>query len=112
MLTNHPYAQSCLFTALNAAPDIFEHLLQALAVHAHLDPRVEKYVCEKLGLKPAALSTQIIQRDRHAEFMTVLALIASSIDRWARASAPGSSAHTTSAPPGRNRATKSSNTAV
>lgn len=55
----------------------------AVGTHAHLDPRVEKFVCEKLGLKAAALSTQIIQRDRHAEFMTVLALIASSIDRWA-----------------------------
>ncbi len=55
----------------------------AVGTHAHLDPRVEKFVCEKLGLQPSALSTQIIQRDRHAEFMTVLALIASSIDRWA-----------------------------
>ena len=55
----------------------------AVGTHAHLDPRVEQFVCEKLGLKPAALSTQIIQRDRHAEFLTVLALIASSIDRWA-----------------------------
>ena len=48
-----------------------------------LDPHVEKFVCEKLGLKAAALSTQIIQRDRHAEFVAVLALIASSVDRWA-----------------------------
>ena len=40
-------------------------------------------MCEKLGLKPATLSTQIVQRDRHAEFMTTLAVIASSIDRWA-----------------------------
>ena len=55
----------------------------AVGTHAHLDPRVEKSVCERLGLRPAALSTQIIQRDRHAEFMTVLALIACSIDRWA-----------------------------
>ena len=55
----------------------------AVGTHAHLDPRVEEEVCAKLGLKPAALSTQIIQRDRHAEFMTVLALTASSIDRWA-----------------------------
>ena len=45
--------------------------------------RIERQVCEKLGLKPATLSTQIIQRDRHAEFCTTLALIASSIDRWA-----------------------------
>ncbi|MGI9088330.1 MAG: adenylosuccinate lyase [Chthoniobacterales bacterium] len=55
----------------------------AVGTHAHLDPAIERAVCEKLGLKPAALSTQIIQRDRHAEFSTTLALIASSIDRWA-----------------------------
>ena len=55
----------------------------AVGTHAHLDPRVEKSVCEKLGLRPAALSTQVIQRDRHAEFMTTLALVASSVDRWA-----------------------------
>lgn len=55
----------------------------AVGTHAHLDPRVEVYVCEKLGLKPAALSTQIIQRDRHAEFMTTIALVGCSIDRWA-----------------------------
>jgi adenylosuccinate lyase len=55
----------------------------AVGTHAHLDPRVERVVCEKLELKPAALSTQIIQRDRHAEFMAVLGLIACSVDRWA-----------------------------
>ena len=55
----------------------------AVGTHAHLDPRVEEQVCARLGLQPAALSTQILQRDRHAEFHTVLALIASSIDRWA-----------------------------
>ena len=55
----------------------------AVGTHAHLDPQVETSVCAKLGLKPADLSTQIIQRDRHAEFMTTLALIASSVDRWA-----------------------------
>ena len=55
----------------------------AVGTHAHLDPAVERSVCERLGLKPATLSTQIIQRDRHAEFCTTLALIASSIDRWA-----------------------------
>jgi adenylosuccinate lyase len=55
----------------------------AVGTHAHLDPRVESAVCERLGLKPAALSTQVIQRDRHAEFQTTLAIIASSIDRWA-----------------------------
>jgi adenylosuccinate lyase len=55
----------------------------AVGTHAHLDPRVEEYVCAKLGLKAAILSTQVIQRDRHAHFMSTLALIASSIDRWA-----------------------------
>jgi adenylosuccinate lyase len=55
----------------------------AVGTHAHLDPAIERSVCEKLGLKAANISTQIIQRDRHAEFCTTLALIASSIDRWA-----------------------------
>jgi adenylosuccinate lyase len=55
----------------------------AVGTHAHLDPRVEEFVCAKLGLRAADLSTQIIQRDRHAHFMNTLALTASSIDRWA-----------------------------
>jgi adenylosuccinate lyase len=55
----------------------------AVGTHAPLDPRVEERVCERLGLKPAILATQVVQRDRHAEFHTTLALIASSIDRWA-----------------------------
>jgi adenylosuccinate lyase len=55
----------------------------AVGTHAHLDPRVEEHVCRALGLYPAAISTQIIQRDRHAEFSTTLALIAGSVDRWA-----------------------------
>jgi len=55
----------------------------AVGTHAYVDPAVERSVCEKLGLKPATISTQIVQRDRHAEFIGTLALIASSIDRWA-----------------------------
>ena len=55
----------------------------AVGTHAHLDPKVEQVVCERLGLKAAVLSTQVLQRDRHAEFHTVLAVIASSVDRWA-----------------------------
>jgi adenylosuccinate lyase len=55
----------------------------AVGTHAHLDPAIEQEVCERLGLKAAKISTQIIQRDRHAEFGTTLALIAASIDRWA-----------------------------
>jgi adenylosuccinate lyase len=55
----------------------------AVGTHAHLDPRVEEVVCTRLGLKAATLSTQVVQRDRHAEYQTTLALIASSVDRWA-----------------------------
>jgi adenylosuccinate lyase len=55
----------------------------AVGTHAHLDPAIERSVCEKLGLKPEKISTQIVQRDRHAEFVTTLAVVASSIDRWA-----------------------------
>src|SRR3954452_6339530 len=55
----------------------------AVGTHAYLDPRIEREVCQKVGLRPATISTQIVQRDRHAEFLTTLALIASSIDRWA-----------------------------
>ncbi len=55
----------------------------AVGTHAHVDPRIEAEVCDRLGLRPAKISTQIIQRDRHAEFLTTLALIACSIDRWA-----------------------------
>lgn len=55
----------------------------AVGTHAHLDPAVEESVCTSLGLTAAALSTQVIQRDRHAEFQNTLALIASSVDRWA-----------------------------
>jgi len=55
----------------------------AVGTHAHVDPKVERAVCEKLGLKSATVSTQIVQRDRHAEFLSTIALIASSIDRWA-----------------------------
>ena len=55
----------------------------AVGTHAHLDPVVEEEVCAKLGLKAALLSTQVIQRDRHAEFQTTLAIIGSSVDRWA-----------------------------
>ncbi|MDW8308992.1 MAG: adenylosuccinate lyase, partial [Verrucomicrobiales bacterium] len=55
----------------------------AVGTSAHLPPRVEAFVCRKLGLRPAPLSTQIVQRDLHAEFQTVLALVGASIERWA-----------------------------
>ncbi len=56
----------------------------AVGTHAHLDPFVEKYVCQKLKLKPAAISTQILQRDRHAHYMTAIALAGASVERWAQ----------------------------
>jgi adenylosuccinate lyase len=55
----------------------------AVGTLAHMDPRVEEFVCRKLGLSVASVSTQVLQRDRHAEFMTTLALIASSLDKVA-----------------------------
>ncbi|MFN2542075.1 MAG: adenylosuccinate lyase [Chthoniobacterales bacterium] len=55
----------------------------AVGTHAHIDPEIERKVCERLGIKAATLSTQVVQRDRHAEFLCTLAVIASSIDRWA-----------------------------
>ena len=55
----------------------------AVGTFSSIDPAVEEYVCKKLGLKPAPVSTQIIQRDRHAEFFTTLAIIAGSIDKFA-----------------------------
>ena len=55
----------------------------AVGTFSNLDPKVEEYVCKKLKLKPVPISSQIIQRDRHAEFMTVLAIISSSIEKFA-----------------------------
>jgi adenylosuccinate lyase len=55
----------------------------AVGTHAHLNPEVESIVCRKLGLKTDPLSTQVVQRDRHAQFSANLAVVASSIDRWA-----------------------------
>src|SRR5207249_1251239 len=55
----------------------------AVGTSAHLSPDIEAFVCEKLGLRPAPIATQVIQRDLHAEFMGVLALVGASIERWA-----------------------------
>jgi len=55
----------------------------AVGTFSFIDPFVEEYVCGKLGLKPAPVSTQIVQRDRHAEYFSTLAIIASSIDKFA-----------------------------
>ncbi|EJL47394.1 adenylosuccinate lyase [Brevibacillus agri] len=55
----------------------------AVGTYANIDPFVEAYVCEKLGLTPAPISTQTLQRDRHAEYMATLALIATSLEKFA-----------------------------
>jgi len=70
---------------LEAAREVIRvgQLSGAVGTHAHIDPFVEIYVCGKLGLKPAAISTQILQRDRHAEYMSAIALVGASVDRWA-----------------------------
>jgi adenylosuccinate lyase len=55
----------------------------AVGTFDHLSPKVEEYVCEKMGLKPAPVSTQVIQRDRHAEFLSTLAIIGASLEKIA-----------------------------
>ena len=55
----------------------------AVGAFAHLDPIVEEKVCERLGIRAAPVSTQIIQRDSYAEYLTTLAIIASSLDKFA-----------------------------
>lgn len=55
----------------------------AVGTYANIDPHVEEFVCEKLGLKPSNIATQIIQRDIHCQFVTTLALIGSSLNKFA-----------------------------
>lgn len=56
----------------------------AVGTFSFVHPAVEEYVCRKLGLKPAPVSSQIVQRDRHTEYFTTLAIIASSLDKFAQ----------------------------
>jgi adenylosuccinate lyase len=55
----------------------------AVGTFANVPPQVEEYVCAKLGLKPEPISTQIIQRDRHAEYLAALGVVGSSLDKFA-----------------------------
>ncbi|MGA2299011.1 MAG: adenylosuccinate lyase, partial [FCB group bacterium] len=55
----------------------------AVGTFEHISPEVEKYVCEKLGIKPAPISTQVIQRDRHAQYLTTIAIIGSMLEKIA-----------------------------
>lgn len=80
------------YDELGRAERRLEHAVEAVSVgkisgavgtFAYLDPRVEEMVCTRLGLRPAPVSTQIVQRDAHAEFLCTLALIASSLEKFA-----------------------------
>ncbi|MDO9069811.1 MAG: lyase family protein, partial [Deltaproteobacteria bacterium] len=55
----------------------------AVGTFAHIDPRVEEYVCRELGLEPEPVSTQIVQRDRHAEYLCTMAVAAASLEKIA-----------------------------
>ena len=55
----------------------------AVGTYSNIPPEVEAHVCERLGLSPAKVATQIVQRDRHAEYMSALSLTASSIEKFA-----------------------------
>jgi len=70
---------------LNHAIDIISvgKISGAVGTFSHLDPIIEELVCKKLNLKPAPVSTQIIQRDRYAQYLTTLALIGSSLEKFA-----------------------------
>ncbi|EAE8580782.1 adenylosuccinate lyase [Listeria monocytogenes] len=61
----------------------FGKISGAVGTYANIDPFVETYVCEKLGTTPAPISTQTLQRDRHAEYLATLALIATSVEKFA-----------------------------
>ncbi|HSB68855.1 MAG TPA: adenylosuccinate lyase [Candidatus Methylomirabilis sp.] len=61
----------------------FGKLSGAVGTFANVPPRVEEYVCAGLGLSPEPISTQIIQRDRHAEYLAVLAIVGASLDKFA-----------------------------
>jgi len=58
-------------------------LAGAVGTYATVDPRVEAYVCARLGLRPARVATQVVQRDRHAEYMSTCALVAASLEKFA-----------------------------
>jgi adenylosuccinate lyase len=80
------------YTELQRRRETFLHAADNVAVgaisgavgnYANLDPRIETAVCKSLGLKAAAVSTQVIQRDRHADYLCSLALIGSSLEKFA-----------------------------
>lgn len=70
---------------LEAAVEVisFGKLSGAVGTFANISPKVEAYVCKKLGLRPAEVSTQILQRDRHAEYFSALAILAGTLEKIA-----------------------------
>ena len=69
---------------IHALEDIsYGKISGAVGTYAYLNPELERYVCEKLGLKPAPVSSQIIQRDRYAHYFTALAILAGTIEKIA-----------------------------
>ncbi len=80
------------FAELTRARERFHHATEAVSVgkmsgavgnFANLDPKIETAVCKQLGLKAAAVSTQVVQRDRHAHYITTLAILGSSLEKFA-----------------------------
>ncbi|MFQ5543075.1 MAG: adenylosuccinate lyase [Nitrospiria bacterium] len=69
---------------LHEAKEIISHgkVSGAMGTYAHISPEIESYVCKKLGLKAEPISSQIVHRDRHAQYMQTLALIASSLEKF------------------------------
>ena len=61
----------------------FGKISGAVGTYANIDPFVEAYVCERMDLQPAPISTQVLQRDRHAEFLSTLAIIGGSLEKFA-----------------------------
>ena len=72
-------------TRLKSAREVISYgkISGAVGTHANIDPQVEEWVCRHLGLKPADVSTQILQRDRHAEFTMAIAILAASLEKFA-----------------------------
>lgn len=70
---------------MRRARDVISYgkLSGAVGTFSQIDPRIESYVLKKLGLKPEPVATQVVHRDRHAEFFTTLAIVASSIEKFA-----------------------------
>ncbi len=72
-------------TRLEAAKETIAYgkISGAVGTFANVEPKVEDFVCKKLGLKPAPISTQVLQRDRHAEYLTTIAIIGGSLEKLA-----------------------------